>query len=67
MVSRDTKKGVIFFSFVGALVTVADEAIRQRYIFKPEDVLAPRLTHEKLIVGFASIGAIVAISLLGEK
>ncbi len=40
---------------VGALI-ILDEAIRQGYAFRLSDIFAPRITHEKFLVGLFMIG-----------
>lgn len=40
---------------VGALILL-DEIIRQGYFFRPSDIFAPRITHEKFLVGLFMIG-----------
>ena len=41
---------------VGALILL-DEIIRQGYFFRPSDIFALRLTHEKWVVALLVIGA----------
>ena len=40
---------------VGALI-ILDEAIRQGYVFRLSDIFAPRITHEKFLLGLFMIG-----------
>mgnify|MGYP001606782944 CR=1 FL=1 len=51
---------VRLFSPVGILIVIAlillDEVLRQEYFFRPSDIFAPRLTHEKWVVALFMIG-----------
>jgi hypothetical protein len=40
---------------VGVIILL-DEAIRQGYFFRLSDIFAPRITHEKLLVGLFMLG-----------
>jgi len=42
-----------------AFFTLVDEVVKEGYVFDPNDVLSPALTHEKIFITFLIIGLIL--------
>jgi len=44
-----------------SVLTLVDEIIKEGYGFDPHDLISPALTHEKLLIVFASLAVVLGL------
>jgi hypothetical protein len=50
----------LFFALL-AFFTLVDEAVKEGYVFDPNDLLSPALTHEKLFIVFLVLSLLLGL------